>query len=294
MNRLTIGDASVSRVEEMVDTTFTAAGFFRPFQPEALKPHMKWLAPRYYIPERDALVFSMHAWLVKTGGHTVLIDTCVGNDKERMPRAHWHHLRTPFLERLRAAGAAPEDVDYVMCTHLHADHVGWNTKLENGRWVPTFPNARYLLGRIEYEHWLKNPDPNPIRRAAFLDSALPVVEAGRADLIEDGHEVDGAFTVELAPGHTPGNVHIRLASKGAEAIFAGDTIHHPMQAYEVGWSTVACLDPVAAATARRRLLEACVERNALLLPGHFGEPHGAYVRAAGDAFDLAWLKAPVA
>jgi glyoxylase-like metal-dependent hydrolase (beta-lactamase superfamily II) len=115
-----------------------------------------WLAPRYYRPERDALVLSMHAWVVKTGRHTVLIDTCIGNDKERMPRAHRHRMRTPFLERLRAAGNAPEDVDYVMCRHLHADHIGWNTVLKDGRWVPTFPKARYLFARIEYEHWLKN------------------------------------------------------------------------------------------------------------------------------------------
>jgi glyoxylase-like metal-dependent hydrolase (beta-lactamase superfamily II) len=115
-----------------------------------------WLAPRYYRPERDALVLSMHAWVVKTGRHTVLIDTCIGNDKERMPRAHRHRMRTPFLERLRAAGTAPEDVDYVMCRHLHADHIGWTTVLKDGRWVPTFPKARYLFARIEYEHWLKN------------------------------------------------------------------------------------------------------------------------------------------
>lgn len=291
METLAVGDATVARVEEMIDTTFTAAGFFRPFEPEALRPHMAWLAPRYYIADRDALVFSMHAWVVKTGRHTVLIDTCIGNDKERMPRTHWHRMNTPFLERLRKSGTAPEDVDYVMCTHLHPDHVGWNTRLQNGRWVPTFPKARYLFARAEYEHWLKHPDPNPVRRTAFVDSVLPVVEADRAEMIEDGHEVDGGFTVELAPGHTPGNVFIRLASRGAEALFAGDTIHHPMQAYEVGWSTVACTDPVAAAASRRRLLELCCERGALLLPAHFPAPYGAHVSAAGESFALRWLTA---
>jgi len=286
---LAVGAASVVRVEELVDTTFTAAGFFRPFDPEALRPQLPWLAPRYYLPERDALVFSMHAWVVKTARHTVLIDTCIGNDKERMPRAHWHRMRTPFLERLRASGTAPQDVDYVMCTHLHPDHVGWNTVLDDGRWVPTFPNARYLFARVEYEHWLKNPDPSPVRRTAFLDSVLPVVEAGRATMIEDGHEVDEALHVELAPGHTPGNVVIRLSSQGAEAVFAGDTIHHPMQAYEVGWSTVACTDPVAAAASRRRLLQTCSEHGALLLPAHFAAPYGAYVKASGNGFALRWL-----
>jgi glyoxylase-like metal-dependent hydrolase (beta-lactamase superfamily II) len=289
MDRLTIGDATVIRVEEMVDTTFTAAGFFLNFDRSALEPYLGWLAPRYYIPERDALVFSMHAWVVKTGRHTVLIDTCVGNDKDRMPRAHWHQMSTPFLERLRATGTAPEDIDYVMCTHLHADHVGWNTMLRDGRWVPTFPNARYLFARIEYEHWSKNPDPNRIRRNAFYDSVLPIVEAGRADLIEDGHDVDGAFTVQLAPGHTPGNAAIRLTSNGAEALFVGDSVHHPLQAYQVDWSTHVCTDPAAAAASRRRLLEECVERGSLLLPAHFAAPHGAHVREARGGFDLLWL-----
>jgi glyoxylase-like metal-dependent hydrolase (beta-lactamase superfamily II) len=289
MDWLTIGDATLVRVEEMVDTSFTGAGFFPAFDPEVLRPHLGWLTPRYYLAERDALVFSMHSWVVRTGRHTVLIDTCIGNDKDRMPRAHWHELKNPFLERLRAAGTAPEDVDYVMCTHLHPDHVGWNTVLRGGRWVPTFPRARYLFARIEYEHWRANPDPNPVRRNAIQDSVLPVVEAGRAEMIEDGHQVDGAFTVELAPGHTPGNVHIRLMSRGAEGVFSGDVIHHPIQVYRPDWSTVACLDPAASAASRRRLLETCSERGALLLPAHFPAPHAAHVRAAGDGFELSWL-----
>jgi glyoxylase-like metal-dependent hydrolase (beta-lactamase superfamily II) len=288
MDRLMIGDATLLRVEEMVDTSFTARGFFPAFDPEVLRPHLSWLAPRYYVPGRDALVFSMHAWVVRTGRHTVLIDTCVGNDKDRLPREHWHRLRTPFLERLGAAGVAPEDVDYVLCTHLHPDHVGWNTRLENGRWVPTFPRARYLFARVEYEHWRAHPDPNPIRRNAFQDSVLPVVEAGRAEMIEDGHQVDGAFRVELAPGHTPGTVWIRLASRGAEAIFAGDIVHHPIQVYRPDWSTVACLDPAASAASRRRLLEACAARGAWLVPAHFPAPFRAGVVAAAGGFALRW------
>ena len=289
MDGLTGGDAALVRVEEMVDTSFTAAGFFPAFDPEVMRPHLSWLAPRYYLAERDALVFSMHSWVVKTGRHTVLIDACIGNDKDRLPRAHWHRLKTPFLERLRASGVAPEAVDYVMCTHMHADHVGWNTLREDGRWVPTFPNARYLFSRIEYEHWTAHPDPNPIRRNAFNDSVLPVVEAGRAEMIEDGHEVDGTLRVELAPGHTPGNVWIRLASKGSEAVFAGDVIHHPIQVYHPDWSTVACLDPAASTASRRRLLETSCERRTLLLPAHFAAPHGGRVGDTGNGFELRWL-----
>jgi glyoxylase-like metal-dependent hydrolase (beta-lactamase superfamily II) len=289
MDRLMIGDARLSRIEETVDTSFTAEGFFPTFDPEVMRPHLAWLAPRYYLPERGALVFSMHAWVVETGRHTVVIDTCIGNDKERMPRAHWHRQQHPFLERLQAAGVAPESVDYVMCTHMHPDHVGWNTRLENGRWVPTFPNARYLFARVEYEHWTSPQEQNPIRRNAFNDSVLPIVEAGRADMIEDGHQVDGHLVVELAPGHTPGNCHIHLTSKRQEAFFGGDVIHHPIQVYRPDWSTVACLDQAASAVSRRKLLETCSERDALLLPSHFPAPHGGRVRAAGSGFTLEWL-----
>ena len=157
MDRLTVGDTTCSRVEETVDTSFTAEGFFPAYDFDVMRPHLSWLAPRYFIPERGALVFSMHAWVVKTGRHTVIIDTCIGNDKDRMPRAHWHRQQHPFLERLRAAGVAPEDVDYVMCTHMHPDHIGWNTVLRDGRWVPTFPKARYLFSRIEYVRALDVP-----------------------------------------------------------------------------------------------------------------------------------------
>lgn len=290
METITVGDATVTRVEEFIDTTFTAKGFFAAgYDPEGLRPHLGWLVPKFYIPERDALVFSMHSWLVRTGRHTVLIDTCVGNDKERMPREHWHHRTTPFLDRLRAAGARAEDIDYVMCTHLHADHVGWNTVLRDGRWVPTFPNATYVFARVEYDHWHKNPDPNPIRRAGFLDSVLPVAEAGKAQLVDDGFDIDGALSVHLAPGHTPGNAYVRLRSKGTDAMFAGDSIHHPMQVYRTAWSTVACSDPVAAAVSRRRMLEECVARGTLLLPAHFPPPYGAYVQPAGGEFALRWL-----
>jgi glyoxylase-like metal-dependent hydrolase (beta-lactamase superfamily II) len=144
---------------------------------------------------------------------------------------------------------------------------------------------------VEYEHWTSPLAQNPIRRNAFNDSVLPIVEAGRADMIEDGHEGDGSFVVELAPGHTPGNCHIRLSSRGQEAIFGGDVIHHPIQVYRPDWSTVACLDQVASAVSRRRLLETCCGRGALLLPSHFPAPHGGHVRATGSGFAIQWLGA---
>jgi glyoxylase-like metal-dependent hydrolase (beta-lactamase superfamily II) len=289
MNHLRVGDAELFRIEEMIDTSFVATDFIPSFDEAALAPHMDWLAPNHYNPATGGLSLSMHAWVVRTGRHTVLIDTCVGNDKDRMPRAHWHQMDTPFLDRLRATGVAPEDIDYVMCTHLHPDHVGWNTKLEDGRWVPTFPNAKYLFGEVEYEHWLANPSDSSVRQNAINDSVLPIVEAGRAEMIRDGHDVDGSFTVEASPGHTPGHHDFRLVSDGKDAQFTGDAIHHPVQIYNVDWSTSACSDPLLAAKSRRRILEKCCERNSLLLPAHFLTPScGHVVDAGGGEFGFDW------
>lgn len=289
MSKLTLGDVGLLRVHETVDTSFTPEGFFLDFDPGVFATHTDWLVPAHYLRETNNLVLSMHSWVVRTGRHTILIDACIGNGKDRMPRAHWHMLQTPFLENLCRAGVEPEDIDFVMCTHMHADHVGWNTIQDDGRWVPTFPNARYVFGRVEYEHWLAHPDPSPIRRNAFADSVLPVVEAGRAELVEDGYQVDDCLTVELSPGHTPGNVNIRLQSRQQSAVFAGDVIHHPIQVYRSDWSTTACFDPVESAHSRRRIVEDCCEHGALLLPAHFAAPHGGYVRDCGDGFTLEWL-----
>lgn len=289
MKTLRVGNHRLDRVEETFDTSFTPEGFFIGFDPEVFGAHMDWLAPTHYRPELGTLVLSMHSWLVRTDRHTVLIDACIGNGKDRMPRAHWHRLDTPFLHRLRSAGVAPEEIDYVMCTHMHADHVGWNTVLQDGRWVPTFPNARYVFGRIEFDYWLNNPDPSPVRRNAFSDSVLPVVESNQAVLVDDGYAIDDSFTVELAPGHTPGNASIRLRDGDSEALFAGDAVHHPIQVWRPDWSTTACSDPDLSRASRCRIVEACCERNTLLLPAHFAAPHGGYVRAAGDGFKLEWL-----
>lgn len=289
MSTLGVGKHQLMRIEETFDTSFTPESFFIGFDRDVFESHMDWLAPTHYLTDTGALVLSMHSWLVRTEHHTVLIDSCIGNGKDRMPRAHWHQLNNPYLERLQAAGVAPEEVDFVMCTHMHGDHVGWNTVQRDGRWVPTFPNAQYVFGRVEYDYWLNNPDPSPVRRNAFNDSVLPVIEAGKAVLVDDGYEIDDAFTVELAPGHTPGNAAITLRDGDAKALFAGDAIHHPIQVWRPDWSTSACSDPDLSRQSRYKLLETCCENGTLLLPAHFAEPHGGHVRRAGDGFELEWL-----
>ena len=289
MNGLQVGRHRVDRIEETFDLSFTPEEFFLGFDPEVFAANMGWLAPTHYRPDLGTLVLSLHSWLVRTDRHTVLIDACIGNGKDRMPRAHWHELNTLYLDRMRAAGVAPEEVDFVMCTHLHGDHVGWNTGLENGHWVPTFPNARYLFGRTEYDYWLNNPDPSPVRRNAFNDSVLPIIEQDRAVLVDDGYQVDDSFTVELAPGHTPGNAAIRLHDGDDQALFAGDSIHHPIQVQRAEWSTIACSDPEQSSQSRVKLLESCCEHRTLLLPAHFATPHGGRVHRDGASYRLEWL-----
>lgn len=258
-----------------------------------LEQHRHWLEPDHRDPVTGLLMISLHSWLLRIEDRTVLIDACVGNDKERLrpETAEFHRQRTPYLERLRAAGVAPEDIDFVLCTHLHVDHVGWNTRLENGRWVPTFPNARYLFSRREYEHW--RPEnrthiaghPND---GVFEDSVLPVVEAGLVDLIDGQHVPLAGLEIEPAPGHTPGHVMVALQSGGQHALFTGDLMHHVLQVYAPQVSSAFCEDPAAAATMRQEVLARCCDRDVLLLPAHFGAPHAGRVvsRRGGFAFQF--------
>jgi glyoxylase-like metal-dependent hydrolase (beta-lactamase superfamily II) len=284
-----LGSAQIYRLEECIDTSFLAHTFFPQFSPEQLNGLPSWLLPHHYQPGTGALVLSMHSWIVKTARHTVLIDACIGNDKERMPRAHWHHRQGDFLQRLAGLGFHPHDIDLVMCTHMHADHVGWNTVLKDGRWVPTFPKAQYLFSQREYEHASIFEHPNPIMRQAFNDSVLPVVESGQALMIQDGHEVDDMFSVQLAPGHTPGNAMLRLHTPAQQALFVGDVIHHPLQVYHPELSTVACLDPQASHQSRLRMLHHCCEHHALMLPAHFAAPHGGFIEERPSGLGLRWL-----
>jgi glyoxylase-like metal-dependent hydrolase (beta-lactamase superfamily II) len=288
LQRWQVGDAQVTRIEEQLGPgSFPPAKYFDGFEPEVLQRHLDWLVPHHYLPAQDALVTSVHSWLVQTPRLTVLVDGCSGNHKDRHWWPRFHMLDTPFLQRLAAAGVAPGQVDVVMCTHLHADHIGWNTQLRDGRWVPTFPNARYLFSRAECEHWDPRRHPgstDPHRLIAWRDSVLPVLEAGLAELVDTPHEIDAGLLIEAAPGHTPGHVMLRLRHPGGGGIFCGDVIHHPLQVCAPHWNSQFCAAPQQARDTRRRVLEHCAESGALLLPTHFGAPHVAAVQDRGHAF----------
>ena len=287
MTTATIGAAKISRIEESYGPFFEAKTFFTDWRDEIVAEHMPWMVPDHFDPASGYLKLSIHSWLIEIGGRTILIDTCVGNHKPRAARPFWDQLNTPYLDRLAAAGVRPEQIDMVMCTHLHVDHVGWNTRLDNGRWVPTFPNAKYVFSKTDYDHFLaidRDPQKGPASMGAFRDSVLPVVEAGLAHMVEGAQPIEEHISLEPAPGHTPGHVLINLASQGSQAFFSGDIIHHGIQVYHPTWSSFACLDPAAAVKSRRMLLEKCAGSGALLAPQHFGAPHLCHIDAKGDGF----------
>ena len=204
-------------------------------------------------------------------------------------------LDTPYPQRLRAAGIEPEEVDVVFCTHLHVDHVGWNTRLADGRWVPTFPNARYLFSRGDFEHFdraMSLPGTSQMTRNTFTDSVLPIVEAGQAVYVDDGEEIAKGLSLEAAPGHTPGQMCLNLRSGGRLACFCGDVLHHPLQVPLWHWRTRICTDPDQSRDSRRRMLEQCEQTGALLLPAHFIAPHGGYIEHRNDSFGILWPEAP--
>lgn len=293
----TLGSVSVTRIEEMLGFgSYPPAEYFAGFEPGVLARNLDWLVPHHYVPDGGQLITSVHSWLIRTPHHTILLDACAGNGKERQWWPRFHQLDTPFLERLRAAGATPEDVDIVLCTHLHADHVGWNTRLRDGRWVPTFPRAKYLFSRTECEYWDprgKSPElaEDPGRRIVFADSVLPVIEAGQAQLVDGTHAIDDSLLVEPAPGHTRGHVILKLAAGGAGGVFCGDVLHHPLQVYAPHWNSRFCELPDQARATRRRVLEHCAERGALLFPAHFGAPHVAAIETRAEAFAARWIRA---
>lgn len=284
----TLGDMTVSRIVEYEGPIFPPGFLFPDADAETLRANADWLQPAFIDPASANLIMSFHSFVVRTPRHTILVDTCLGNQKHRPQRDFWHMRDGPYLADLAAMGIAPEDVDFVMCTHLHVDHVGWNTRLIDGRWVPTFPNARYLFGRRELEHWQSVAAAEPVEsvnHGSYQDSVLPVVEAGQAVLVDDGHTLDDGIWVEDAPGHTPGNAMIRLKSGDGNAVLTGDTIQHPLQLARPDWSSAFCDDPAQSRESRTRLIEGAADTDTLVLTGHFPNPvAGRIVSAAGEGF----------
>lgn len=286
MKTITVGDVTIDRVLER-EGPFADVDFLLPdVPPGLLDSNAGWLTPRFVEPESGQVIMSFHSLLVRTPRQTVLVDACVGNDKERPDRPFWHRAQFPYLENLAALGLRPEDIDTVLCTHMHADHVGWNTKLLDGRWVPTFPNASYIFAKREYEHWeaANRASDAPVNHNSFNDSVLPVVEAGQAQMVADDYEIEEGIWLEPAPGHTPGNVIIHIARKGGRAMLVGDAVHTPVQFANPRLSSRFCSDPVQSAETRARIIDRVAETDTAFLTAHFPTPTAGRVVRQGEAF----------
>lgn len=242
---------------------------------------MPWLIPQFASPE-GRLTMSVHSWVVETPSRRILVDACIGNDKQGRGVPHWNGLDKPYLQDLARAGYPADSIDTVICTHLHVDHVGWNTRLVDGQWVPTFPNARYLFGRIEYEYW-KTHATDAAHAAVFADSVEPVIDAGVVDLVASDAEIADEITLIPTPGHSPGHVALHIRSDGEEAVLSGDVAHHPCQMVRLDWSSSFDSDALLSIETRRRLFSRFADTPTLLFGGHFGPGR---IVSDGDAFRL--------
>jgi len=280
MLRWKIGDVTVTRVLESVHAELAPILF--PNLAASDIDAVSWLKP-HFVDAEGRMVLSFHALFVESLGRRILVDTCVGNDKQR-PLPEWNMRAGPFLRDLAAAGAARESIDTVLCTHLHIDHVGWNTIKVGDRFVPTFPNARYLFGRTEWEHWKDEPEElGPV----ITDSVRPIIEAGLADLVETDHRLTDEVWLESTPGHTPGHVSVRIRSRGEDAVITGDVMHHPYQMARPALCPFVDFDPEQSRATRRSFLERYADVPTLVIGTHFAAPTAGRIVRDGTTYRFA-------
>lgn len=263
------------------DRTEIPAGVLLPdYSPVAIGEHLAQLAPGFMNSQEHSLHLCFRSWIVRTPQHVILIDSCIGNHKERPDFPPFHQRKTDYLQQLAALNLSPEDVNYVCCTHLHADHCGWNTQLVDGRWVPTFPNARYIFSKRELEYWeARKAGTMGPHDGVYQDSVLPVLQAGLADIVQgDTWQVDDHLQVRSAPGHTAGHYAVHLLDGPEGAVFCGDVVHHPLQILMPEWNSAFCQLPEQAISTRRSLLERTAADGHMLFPAHFAQSGFGRVR----------------
>ncbi|HEY2062967.1 MAG TPA: MBL fold metallo-hydrolase [Amycolatopsis sp.] len=289
MEQLTLGDVTVTRIKEFYGSVEMTPGQFFPDHPEgAADEHRGLLAPDFWNPETGECQSAIQSWLLRSEGRTILVDTGVGNHKERPYAPVWSRRDTAYLDNLAAAGVRPDDVDVVVNTHLHIDHVGWNTRLDGRAWVPTFPNATYLMTRQDFEFWDPANEYETVfgrgNQNVFEDSVTPVHQAGLAHRWDESYRIDKNLRLDLAPGHTPGSSVLTLESGGDRALFVGDLVHSPLQIVVPETNSCFCEDPAEARATRHKLLGQAAENGALVFPAHFGGQGAAQVERDGSKF----------
>lgn len=286
-NPISLGALTLHRIVEQQGPFFDATTFFPSLSTEDIAEHSSWLEPTYIDPTSGKVILCVQSYVVKTPHHTILIDSCVGNHKPRPTIPAWDHMESDKYEKtLAAAGVSVNDIDYVMCTHLHTDHVGWNTRLENGRWVPTFPNAKYLFADREYAHWEEKARADPEAFPWIVDSVLPIVAARQAELVKSDHQLNDLVKLVPTPGHTIDHFSVHVGSHDENAFISGDMIHSPLQARfpEIGMR--ADYDSALAGRTRRAIFGQFCDTPTLFCTAHFPSPSVGKVRQWGDGFKI--------
>ncbi len=293
MRQIRIGDVTIDAVIEREGPWRRPQDFFPMYDDKVFKHHLPSMEPEVFDVASGKMLITYQTFVLRTPRHTILVDTCTGENKNHPPPFDF-----PGKERWRnelfALGVKYEQIDYVFCTHLHIDHTGWNTTLRDGRWVPTFPKAKYIFHKREYAAWeadykrgvaAAGNDREQLLGRVFRDNCLPIVEAGQALLVDDDHQLDDTITLTPTPGHSPCHCCVNIASKGQRASVTGDMMHHIIQCREVDWSPGVDWDPKLAAVSRRKFLSSVAETNTVILPIHFPAPTAGFVKADGDRFN---------
>ncbi|MCP5087020.1 MAG: MBL fold metallo-hydrolase [Rhodobacteraceae bacterium] len=267
-----IGDITINRVLEIEEPFISPFEIFDDATPEFIDPHRHWLEPKALDPQTGKMILPVQSYLLRTRRHTILIDTCIGCRKSYDGVPEWKDRRDDaWLRNLTATGVALRDIDYVFCTHMHVDHCGWNTQLQDGRWVPTFPNARYIFARDEYAFFETQ------NNAVFRENVLPVMEAGQAVLVDSDYQLDDNIWLTPTPGHTAGHVAVNIGSQGHTAIMIGDMLHTPLQLIYPDWTPNFDFDLPLAIASRRKFLDTCCDTNTLVLTAHLPSPSVGHV-----------------
>ena len=282
--KLDLGNVTIHRIVEQEAPLFLVSDFFPTLTKDMLDENRSWLEPRYFTGD-GKVVLCVQSYIVKTPHHTIMIDSCVGNHKHRPARPFWHMMKSDQYEKnLAAAGFGVGDIDYVMCTHLHVDHVGWNTRLENGRWVPTFPKAKYVFAERELEFWSQKEKEDADKVPWMTDSVLPIVAARRHELVKSDHTLSDLVKLIPTPGHTIDHFAVRIGKPGQDAIVTGDMIHSPIQARYPEVTHFIDYDPAQGVQSRRKVFESVCDTSTLMCMAHFASPSMGHMTRWGEGF----------
>lgn len=281
IKRWKIGDVEVVRIVELYDFQDDIWVLLKDATPELMLKH-DWLQPNFSTPD-GRMRMNFQAFVVSSKGRRIMVDTCIGNDRKREYDV-FSNLQGTFLEDLADAGYAPDTIDTVICTHLHLDHCGWNTHKVDGKWVPSFPNARYLFGKAEWAHWERAQAANQPHMEHVEDAIRPIIDAGLADFIDPSHVITDEVSLFPTHGHTPGHVSVKIRSQGQEAVITGDVVHHPVQLAEPDWRNNFDMDIEKGSKTRREFFDAYADKDALVIASHFFEPTAGHIVKDGKGW----------